>query len=366
MTETDKRDERDARVEKLRRIGIIGCLADGHDMYDGQTVSTRVWRNELRAFSRKAIVEVDTFEYKKHLGTLALQLLKCLFTCSHIVIMLSGDGLKAVLPIVYFAQKLLGKKVYHRVIGGELDRYVDNNPESARYLNGIEVNWVQSPALVKKLEQRGIRNAEFLENFRSITPIELTEQQHFTTAPFRFCTFCRVSAAKGIREALYAVDAVNAKLGEGTATLDLYGPIEEAFAQEFKTLMEEGRKGISYKGSVPSEQAVSVLKDYYMHLFPTTWTGEGFPGALIDCYNAALPTIATDWAYNSEYIAEAQTGYLYDWRHQELLQEKIVYAIEHPDEVFAMRAKCLEEAKKYRAERIVKKVVSRMGAEEKG
>jgi hypothetical protein len=53
-------------------------------------------------------------------------------------------------------------------------------------------------------------------------------------------------------------------------------------------------------GSVPTEQAVNVLKDYYMHLFPTTWSGEGFPGTFIDCYNAALPTIASDWAYNTE------------------------------------------------------------------
>lgn len=346
-------------MKKLKRIGIIGCLADGYDMYDGQTVSTRVWRNEMESYSEKKLVVVDTYGYKKNIIKVIISLLKCLCSCTHIIIMLSGDGLKTILPVVYFAKKIKRFKVYHRVIGGELDRFIDINTECVKYLNALEVNWVQSPNLVRKLEDRGVKNVAFLENFRRIEPIVLSEIQRFNNKPFRFCTFCRVSVAKGIREAVKAIDDINMELGYDTAILDIYGPVEDIFADEFYTLISD-KRGVSYKGCVQSEHAVFILKDYYMHLFPTTWSGEGFPGALIDCYNAALPTIATDWAYNSEYIRDGETGYLYDWHNHNLLTEKIKYAIQHPNEVFTMRKNCLAEAERYSADRIIKKVMEYM------
>lgn len=340
---------------KVKRVGIIGCLADGHAMYDGQTISTRVWRNELKSISSKKIVEVDTFNYKKRLIRVILSLIKCVFTCSHIVIMLSGDGLKAILPIVYYVNKFLGIKVYHRVIGGELDAFIDRNPESVKFLNALEINWVQSPKLVNKLKEQGLKNVDFLENFRRIVPATISKQQYFQRKPFKLCTFSRVSRAKGISEAIIAVNEINRKYGENTVTLDIYGPIEVDYAESFYNLIDDS-ESITYRGSVESTKAVSVLKDYYLHLFPTTWSGEGFPGALIDCYNAGLPTIATNWAYNSEYIKDGETGYLYDWNNQALLESKIKYAIDHPEEVFSMRKRCLEEAKLYTADAIMAKV----------
>lgn len=342
------------------RFGIIGCLADGHQMYDGQTVSTRVWRDELNKLSSKPVIEVDTFQYKKHVFKIMYQLLYCILKSTHIVIMLSGNGLKVFLPIMYFASRYLGKKIYHRVIGGELDSFIDRNKGYSKYLNYLKVNWVQSPVLAKNLETRGVTNAIFLENFRNISSIEKKNVICPTEKPFSFCTFCRVSIAKGIKEAISAVVEINDLFGPGTATLDIYGPVEQDFKDEFFTLIE-GKDFVRYKGSVESSQAVPVLKDYFMHLFPTTWSGEGFPGALIDCYNAALPTLATDWAYNAEYISDGSTGYLYHWNEPQLLLEKMKYAISHPEEVNAMRYKCLEESKKYNADVIMKKVAQQMG-----
>ncbi len=343
----------------LRRVGIIGCLADGYDMFDGQTVSTRAWRNEIKNISKNNIVEVDTYEYKKNVFKIVIKLAKCLLLCSDIVIMLSGDGLKALLPVMYYSKKVLHKKIYHRVIGGELDTFIDRNPECKRYLNELNVNWVQSPNLVEKLKNRGVVNASFLENFRRIEPLSTNEVDIDIKKPYKFCTFCRVSESKGIGVAINAIKNINKKFGNNTVLLDIYGPIEPEFADEFHGLIKN-QDDITYKGSVPSEQAVSILKDYYMHLFPTTWSGEGFPGALIDCYNAALPTIATDWAYNAEYIKDGKTGFLYNWHNHELLTEKIEYAINHQDEVYCMRNECLKEAKKYTADEIMKKVLDYM------
>ena len=115
-------------------------------------------------------------------------------------------------------------------------------------------------------------------------------------------------------------------------------------------------------GSIRSDDAVETLKNYYFHLFPTTWGGEGFPGTLIDCYNAALPTIATDWAYNAEYINDEVTGYLYSWEKPELLKKRIIKAICDSDSVhYKMRIANLKEAEKYKSEIIMRKILNRMG-----
>lgn len=346
----------------MKRVGIIGCLADGYDMYDGQTVSTRLWRDELRPYSEKKMVEVDTYEYKKNIVKLLVSIVKCILTCSHIVFMLSGNGLRILLPILYYAKIIFKKKIYHRVIGGELDSFIIRNPKCFKYINGMDVTWVQSPKLVEKLKEQGITNANYLENFRNIVPIDITKEVRYQTEPFRFCTFCRVSVPKGIREAISSIVEINFKYGKVIATLDIYGPVDESFSDEFYSLIRES-ENVSYKGCVQSHQAVDVLKDYYMHLFPTTWSGEGFPGALIDCYNAALPTIATDWAYNAEYIKEGKTGYLYPWSNHDNLTVKIEYAIEHPEEVYNMRKNCLIEAKRYTSGRVMKKIISFMNGD---
>ena len=343
------------------RVGIIGCVAQGHEAYDGQTVSTRNWLAELRKNPAvKKVCVVDTYAYKKRIFQVMWQWIKCMFTCSHVVIMLSGNGLYFFLPLIYHSNKLFRRKFYHRVIGGELDTLLKQlDPKFISYVNALEVNWVQSNSLVKKLEALGVGNAEYLENFRDIQPVELPEKVQYEK-PFRFCTFSRVSKSKGIGLAIEAVAGINEKMGQGTACLDVYGPVEDTYSQEFYGLVEQYKDCVRYMGSIPSSEAVGTLKDYYMHLFPTTWSGEGFPGTLIDCYNAGLPTIASDWAYNSEYLREGETGLLYDWHKPELLAKRIEDAIAMAPKIMSMRRSCLEEAKKYRCDVVMEKIMTRM------
>lgn len=349
------------KAKKIKRIAIIGHFADGREFFDGQTVSTRLLRSEFnkQGFA-KDVLAVDVYQYKKRVVSILFCYMKALFTCSHIIVMLSGNGLGFFCPLIHYTNKLFHRKIFHRVIGGELDAFLTRNPKHIRYMNGFAVNWVQSETLVKRLNDLGLTNAKYLENFRNITSVELPNQIPPYEKPYRFCTFCRVSKAKGIGTAINAVAEVNRQLGAGTALLDIYGPIEPEYAEEFYALLEQNKDCAAYRGSVPSGDAVSALKDYYMHLFPSTWSGEGFPGTLIDCYNAALPTIASTWAYNAEYVREGELGYLYDWQNEELLDQQIIRAINNPEAVIKMKRLCLEEAKKYKCETVMAKIVAQM------
>jgi len=344
-----------------KKIAIIGHFADGKDFFDGQTVSTRLLRDELEKSGKfKKVCVIDTYNYKKRFVSIFFSWFISLFSCSYVILMLSGDGLKKFCPMIYYANKIFKRKVFHRVIGGELDTYLLRNKECVRYMNSFEVNWVQSNSLVKKLNELGINNAEFLENFRNITPIVLSDETMKFERPFKFCTFSRVSEAKGIGLAIEAVSKVNSILGEGTALLHVYGPVEDKYLEAFHNLLEKHSDCVTYMGSVPSNKAVDTLKDYYMHLFPTTWSGEGFPGTLIDCYNAALPTIASDWAYNSEYIENGETGFLYNWQNPEMLTELIIESINNSDKMTYMKQRCLDEAKKYKSDVVMEKIIKRI------
>ncbi len=346
---------------KRKRIAIIGHFADGKEFYDGQTVSTRLLGSVLRkSNSFRRICKIDTYNYRKNFFKVFVSFLFCLISCPYIIIMLSGDGMKFFSPMLYLSIKLFRKKVFHRVIGGELDTFLRRNPKCIKYMNKFEVNWVQSKKLVKKLNDIGIKNAEYLENFREINPIELPREQIKYNKPYRFCTFCRVSEAKGISLAIESIAKVNEVMGNGTAVLDIYGPIEDNYSKTFHELIERYSSCVKYKGSVNSKDAVNTLKNYFMHLFPTTWSGEGFPGTLIDCYNAGLPTIASSWAYNEELISENITGYLYDWQTPSQLTDKILFAIQNKDKIWRMKEQCLEEAEKYKSEVVTAKIVNRI------
>lgn len=347
---------------KKKRIGIIGCVAEGAALYDGQTVSTRVWLSELKKLTpHSSVFVVDTYNYTKHPIKVIVNYIKCVSNCSHVVIMLSRNGLKLFLPLLYLSQKIHNCKVYHRVIGGSIEEEIKKHKKYSKYLNSFEVNWVQSPKMVKGMKDNfHIYNAEYLENFRSVKPLSINEIVKEFDEPMPFCTFSRVSKSKGIGLAIEAISRINREKGKKKAVLHVYGPIEDDYKAEFEKLLEKHKGSVEYKGCVPSEEAIFTLTDYYMHLFPTTWSGEGFPGTIVDCFNAGLPTIASDWAYNSEIIENGSTGLIYEYKHQELLYKAIEYSLSHVDECIKMREECIKKANLYSAEHVMKKVSNKM------
>lgn len=346
---------------KKNRIGIIGRVAPGVELFDGQTVSTRLWKNEIESRTGSDVYVVETYDYKHNSLKVFSQFVRCLLSCSHIVVILSGNGLKFFTPLLYYGNCIFHRKIFHRVIGGELDAFVSKYKKYVRYFNSFEVNWVQSNELVKKLEKQGVTNGEYLENFRNINPVSVEEiATQESQVPYSFFTFSRVAKSKGIGIAIEAVAEVNSRNNSIVAMLDVYGPVEEEYKEEFENLLKKYSDCVTYKGSIPTEKAVETIKHYYYHLFPTTWSGEGFPGTLIDCYNAGIPTIASNWAYNSEYIHDGITGYLYSWKNPKLLSDYIERVIREPKKTKEMRLNCLEEAGKYNSDNVMNKVMKRM------
>lgn len=173
--------------------------------------------------------------------------------------------------------------------------------------------------------------------------------------------FSRVIKEKGMGEAAKAIAKVNSRFGRKRAVLRIYGLIEDVYREEFEKLLDEYQDCVFYGGCIPFDQSVEVLSDSYMLLFPSVYRGEGMPGTILDAFSAGLPVIATDWHFNAELVQNGVTGYCYDWKKPELLEEHILYCMEHPEEVNGMRENCLKEAAKYTPEIVMEKICKRMG-----
>ncbi len=333
----------------------------GMESHNGQTISTCLWRDYLKKSSEVGkVYAVDITDYKKRLLPVVFYWLNGMVKSKYVVIMFSKNGMLKFVPLLYKTNKIFHRKIFQRVIGGGTDVFLAEHPQLVKCFNSFEVTWVQSQRIVDGLKSLGVKNAEYLDNFRETVPLGIDEIPATKTDPYSFCTFCRVTKTKGITDAIEAIKIINDDYGMVKVRLDIYGPLDEEYKEEFDSIINNCEY-ISYKGSIPSEEAQDVLKYYYFHLFPTYYIGEGLPGTIIDCLNAGLPTIASDWAYNTEFINVDKTGYIFKVKDSTDLAEKIRIALNLDEDRYSnMRKECLEQAKKFDINTVMSTVISRM------
>lgn len=340
-------------------FGVVGRVNES--LFDGQTVKTRTLTDALRRFYPDCnILVAESSLYKRNPVRLMLQLWNCVRKADVIFVLLSRNGLRILLPALFFLNRFYKKPVIHDCIGGAHDQTLRRYPALKKYYEKMSTNWVETESLKKKLEVMGLTNVEVLPNFKNIQAISPDELQRTQTAPFRFCTFSRVNEAKGIGRAAEAVLDINRQAGSEMVQLDIYGPIEDNFDIVLNDYIHNSNGTITYCGVADPDESVSILKQYYGLLFPTTYFGEGFPGTLIDAFSSGLPVIATDWHCNGEIITHGKTGFLYAPEEPEQLKVWMEYVIAHPDEFHAMRFSCLEAMEHYSTESAMKTVCDKI------
>lgn len=335
-------------------IGIIGRTAYGTELCDGQTVKTRVLVEELqRRYPNAKTYLADTYNYKKRAPALLKDLLCCLKNSQVVFILLSRNGMRTLFPVVNFLNRFYRRPIFHDCIGGNLDDLVRRYKGIKKQVDRFQVNWVESEQLKQRLDRIGVKNAEYLPNFKRLTALTPDQISQDVPEQFRFCTFSRVNADKGIGRAAQAVLDINAEAGNQVAFLDVYGPIEEHYDVELNQYIQRSAGAVTYKGVADYSQSVGVLQDYYGLLFPTVFAGEGFPGTLLDAFHAGLPVIATDWHLNGEIVTHEKTGFLYDPAEEAGLKKWMQYAMEHPEQIHQMKLQCLKEAQRYSPEKVM-------------
>lgn len=330
-----------------RKVGLIGRLDPEGELFDGQTVKTRMMHRLLcELYGEGNVFVVDTKDYRHNAARVAAQTARCFLTCKDVFVSLSRNGRKAFFPLLSFAARHLHTRVYHNLIGGWLARDLVEYPKQVEYLNDFKVNWVESRQLVGKLEELGVGNAEFLPNFKYLDEVELPRERHYGPV-YRFCTFSRVQELKGIGDAMEAVEELCAEGHD--CCLDVYGPVDAGYKEEFEAALAKCPH-VDYKGCVAPEKSVRAIAGYDALLFPTKWKLEGIPGTIIDALAAGVPVIAAKWQYYDEMLEDGVTGFGYEFGKNEQLASEVERFVALGDVANELREGCLARAEAYSPE----------------
>ncbi len=340
------------------RIAIIGHFGGKAVFSDGQTIKTHSLYDALLRTKpdNVKIDQIDTYYIKRNPLRFLFSLMRSLFRNRKYIVLLSDKGRKIFFPVLYGMAKGLKKDIYHDAIGGRLEREIKANPRWKKYVSAFRGNWMESRALAEKLKTLGVENALYLPNFKRLEKLQQKDLPASYAKPFRFCMFSRVMPEKGVEDAIRAIGQINETQGEGTALLDIYGPVDEDNRLRFETCLQKAGSWCTYGGVVPSGNSVQVLRDYYMLLFPTHWRHEGMPGTIIDALSAGVPVIARQWQYCDEMLEHGVTGYIYPFDQPEKLYDMVLFAVEHGQNTMKMKPACLEKAGEYREDAVIAQI----------
>lgn len=341
-----------------KKVAIIGAFGyEGH-VSGGQVTKTLNLYKALDEYTNWEIKTIDTSTLHMKPLHLIFSIILCLCTTRDVIITVARNGRRFLFPILYIFSKINKCNIYHDIIGGQMAGDVQHHPRYRKYLNEFVINWVETKLLKEELEQYGIENVEILPNFRCMNPLSQSDLVCEFTEPFPFCTFSVIRKEKGIDDAIGAVRLVNEKYGKAICSLDIYGPIQPDYEDEFRGMMQHVGSYIHYCGIVPTDYAVQTLKKYYATLFPTRWIGESNAGTITESFFAGVPVLATDWRCNGEMITDGYNGILYPGVNAKTLAEAITWSIAQRDRIREIKLNCLHSAEKYSARANIVKVIN--------
>lgn len=343
-------------------VCLIGHFGGDEIFYDGQTVKTQMLEDALHRYGPQlTIYKVDTFFYRRNKWKFFRDLAVGVFSSNRILLCVSKRGRRVFFPICYILAKLFHKKVFHSTIGGRLADEARENKKVKKYLSSFRKNWVESRELEQNLWDQGITNAEYLPNFKFLPVVTLEELPAQVHEPLRCVIFSRVSAEKGVGDAIDAVTQINREREEAVVQLDIFGSVQEDFASEFDQRLAASGHAVRYCGTVSPGESVSVIQKYDVLLFPTRrYWWEGMPGTIIDALASGVPVIARRWRYCDEMITHGETGYCYDFDQPQQLRCWLEYALSHQEELLDMKVNCLTAAQRYCAQTVAPVMVQQL------
>ncbi len=326
------------------KIGILGHFARTTDICDGQTVKTRNLEKALLC-EKEEFLTVDSYRWKKHPFKFLFDIVK-LVKKSDVIIMLPDWGSIKVYPYVinFFARK---KKIkIYSVVGAWLPNLLEKRKGIKKQLKKFDYIFSETQTMHTKLNEQGFDNVVVVPNFKDISPIKEEDVKYDFEYPLPLCTFSRVVKQKGISDAILACKRINEDAGKIICRLDIYGPISEDYKEEFSQLCEEFSQFVEYKGVADPSESVSILKEYYMLLFPTLYYTEGVPGTIIDAFSAGVPVLASEWESYKDVLSK-RDSITYEFASNEALYKKLKYCIENVEEIISYRKECIKSAERF-------------------
>jgi len=252
-------------------------------------------------------------------------------------------------PATSMVSRMFGKPLIIRTFGGEELRNDSGYPRCDRILTALgkaDLYLGQTQEQVQQARSQRIARVEWFPTSRSMLPMNDNPTEPERPCR-RFVFVSHVKETKGIRELI----AAGERFGDDVS-VDVYGPFREGMTKD----VFAGCQVVRYRGVIPLDKVMEVLREHDALLLPTYHSGEGYPGIIIEAYAAGLPVICTRWRRLTE-IVDHSCGILIEPRDAEALYDAMNSLLNDPQLYARLRRGVLEKQKLFDAEVWVERFV---------
>lgn len=209
---------------------------------------------------------------------------------------LNATALALIAPLALATARLRGIKLMIRLFGGSGYAGLNGLSRAAAKwsMRQADVCLVETRLLAEEMKRDGVGRVAWYANSR---PMPVGATFHAPAACRKFVFIGRLCAEKGVREAVEAAEALGAE-----ASLDVYGPF---WGNSLSEDTFRGKERTRYRGPIPPDRVVDVMREHDALLLPTRHRDEGYPGVIIEAFAAGRPVICTRWMALPEMVDES-------------------------------------------------------------
>lgn len=293
-----------------KKILIVGNFSFGKESFNGQTSKTRDYYHYIKyRYGEENVIPLDTANWRKRPVSSYIKLISYLKKCNKVILMLGANAATYIVPIVCKLKKMLNYSIYWSLVGGSILYDLKKQKKLVKYFKSIDALYFETKMMLNHFTDLGYKNLYYAPIFSSRKlnhPFSPKKNDNI----LHFCTYARVCKEKGISEAIEAVKEINK---DGVkCMLDIFGTPYEDYAEEFNSRLKGAEDYIINLPYLSGNEVIDTLSQYDLMLFPTYYSGEGFPIGVIECMMGGVPVIGSNWHYNSEIIEDGVTGYIYE------------------------------------------------------
>lgn len=270
-----------------------------------------------------------------------------------IIVAVSKKGRLVLYPILWLKKIMNSKLKYSTIcIGGTIVEDSIKYPfRIGNALKKADLVSVETHMLKAKVENKlHLKNVHYMPNYKEIITNDEDILPKKYNEDLKFVFLSSIRNVKGVGTMINAFKEVLKEYPD--ASLDLYGPIREDFDVKILENIKHV-KNIDYKGVVNNNEVVETLKNYDVFVFPTEYTGEGFPAVLIEAFLSGLVVIASDMNYNKEIVKDAINGWVFPSGNKDELKQTIKKCFNNIDKLNIISERNVQESYKFDAETVI-------------
>lgn len=328
-------------------IGYFGYI-DGQ--IDGQTLKTRNVYKLLKELSKKVTI-FDTQNLKSNLFSYFKLMWLILFS-KNIILLPGKNSLTKLFLYLHCICKLMKKNIFIFAVGGWLSEFLSENKSIEVRFQNVNHIFVESKSMKERLILNNFLLSSKVSEFPNFRISSFLPQINSESAIFRIIFIARITESKGCDYIFNFLDFYikNREFYNKKIVVNFYGPIDIAYNQIFMDNLKLYPDIAFYGGIIPSEQVYDVIGNSDVTVLPTSYSGEGFPGTIIDSYMSAVPVIVSRWKDLPEFVIHGETGFVFDLDRPEDLYSYIQNLVNDSYLLNKMKLEALKHSKLYSVE----------------